>query len=74
MPLKVRAEGRDLSELLAIIDVAIPRTRRYALTAQMVKDDETYRFTGMKGRSGNPIWQAGSRSPMPSACASMLSL
>ena len=52
VPLKVRAEGRDLSELLAIIDVAIPRTRRYALTAQMVKDDETYRFTGMKGRFG----------------------
>jgi len=52
VPLKVRARGRDLSELLGIIDVAIPQTRRYALRAQLVKDDETYRFTGLTGTFG----------------------
>jgi uncharacterized protein involved in outer membrane biogenesis len=52
VPLKVVARGRDLSELLAVIDVAIPRTRRYALKAQMVKDDTQYRFTGMTGTFG----------------------
>ncbi|WP_454798297.1 AsmA family protein [Novosphingobium lindaniclasticum] len=52
VPLRVRAQGRDLSELLGIIDVAIPQTRRYALKAQMVKDGETYRFTGMTGTFG----------------------
>lgn len=52
VPLKVRAQGRDLSELLAIIDVAIPQTRHYALKAQMVKDEATYRFTGMTGTFG----------------------
>ena len=52
VPLKVRARGRDLSELLGIIDVAIPQTRRYALKAQLVKDGETYRFTGMTGTFG----------------------
>jgi uncharacterized protein involved in outer membrane biogenesis len=52
VPLKVRARGRDLSELLGIIDVAIPQTRRYALKAQLVKGGETYRFTGMTGTFG----------------------
>ncbi|MFC0206450.1 AsmA family protein [Novosphingobium soli] len=52
VPLRVAAQGRDLSELLEIIDVAIPQTRRYALKAQMVKDGESWRFTGMNGTFG----------------------
>ncbi len=53
VPLDTRAQGRDMSELLDIIGVAIPRTRGYALTAQMVKDGQTYQFTGLRGRFGN---------------------
>lgn len=52
VPLAVKARGRDLSELLGILDVVIPQTRRYALKAQMVKDDRTYRFTDMSGMFG----------------------
>lgn len=52
VPLKVSATGRDLSDLLAVIDVAIPQTRRYALKAGMVKKDRTYRFTDMTGTFG----------------------
>jgi uncharacterized protein involved in outer membrane biogenesis len=52
VPLAVRAQGGDLSELLEVIDVAIPRTRRYDLRAQMVNEDQEYRFTGMKGTFG----------------------
>lgn len=52
VPLQVRAEGRDLSDLLAIIDVAIPQTRRYALKAQLVKQGQIYRFTGLAGTFG----------------------
>jgi uncharacterized protein involved in outer membrane biogenesis len=52
VPLQVKARGRDLSELLQIIDVAIPQTRRYALKAQMVKDGEAYRFTQLAGTFG----------------------
>lgn len=52
VPLRVKAQGRDLSQLLWIIDVAIPRTRRYALTAQMVKDQNEYRFTKLAGTFG----------------------
>jgi uncharacterized protein involved in outer membrane biogenesis len=52
VPLAVRAQGRDLSELLEVIDVAIPRTRRYDLRAQMVNEDQVYTFTGMKGTFG----------------------
>jgi uncharacterized protein involved in outer membrane biogenesis len=41
-----------LSELLEIIDVAIPHTRRYDLRAQLVNEDQIYRFTGLKGTFG----------------------
>ena len=53
VPLQTRARGRDLSELLGIIGVAIPRTRTYALRAQLVKDGTSYRFTKMKGTFGD---------------------
>ena len=52
VPLQTRARGRNLAELLAIIDVAIPNTRDYRLKAQLVKSGETYRFTRMAGTFG----------------------
>jgi hypothetical protein len=52
VPLKVTARGRDLSELMEVIDVAIPRTRRFALKAQMVKDARKYSFTRLTGTFG----------------------
>ncbi|WP_159982704.1 MULTISPECIES: AsmA family protein [unclassified Novosphingobium] len=52
VPLNVAAKGRDLSQLVGVIDVTIPQTRRYALKAQMVKDGQAYRFTGMTGTFG----------------------
>lgn len=52
VPLKVAAKGKDLSDLMAVIDVAIPQTRSYGLKAQLVKDAQTYRFTGMTGTFG----------------------
>ncbi|MEE4454635.1 AsmA family protein [Novosphingobium resinovorum] len=59
VPLKVAAQGRDLSDLMAVIDVAIPRTRRYALKAQLVKEAQTYRFTGMTGTFGQSDLSGG---------------
>ena len=53
VPLKTRARGKDLSTLLDVIGVVIPRTRTYDLRAQLVKDGEAYRFTGMRGRFGD---------------------
>ncbi len=52
VPLKVAAQGSDLSDLLNVIDVAIPQTRRYDLKAQLVKEGTAYRFTGMNGTFG----------------------
>ncbi|MET0588728.1 MAG: AsmA family protein [Novosphingobium sp.] len=52
VPLQTQARGRDLSELFDIIGVAIPQTRTYALKAQMVKDGDEYRFTGLTGKFG----------------------
>jgi len=53
VPLQTRARGRNLAELLGIIGVALPQTRRYALTAQLVKNDAEYRFTNLRGTFGN---------------------
>ncbi|KQT34983.1 AsmA family protein [Sphingomonas sp. Leaf412] len=52
VPLQTKARGRNLSSLLGIIDVAIPNTRDYRLTAQMVKAGNEYRFTRLRGTFG----------------------
>lgn len=53
VPLKVRASGRNMNELLGIIGVVIPETRRYVLDAQLVKTGTDYKFTGLRGRFGD---------------------
>jgi len=53
VPLQTRASGRNLRELLGIIGVYIPQTRRYRLHAQLVKSGDEYRFTRMAGRFGD---------------------
>ncbi|EQB30411.1 AsmA family protein [Sphingobium ummariense] len=53
VPLQTQASGRDLSDLLAIIGVAIPQTRTYRLKGQLVKDGDVYRFTDLSGTFGN---------------------
>lgn len=53
IPLQTQASGRDMSELLAIIGVAIPQTRRYQIEGQLVKQGDVYRFTDLAGTFGN---------------------
>ncbi|HEU0067028.1 MAG TPA: AsmA family protein [Sphingomonas sp.] len=53
VPLETRARGRNVAELLAIIGVAVPETRRYDMRAQMVKQGNAYRFTRLRGRFGD---------------------
>ena len=53
VPLQTQASGRDLSDLLAIIGMAIPPTRTYRLKGQLVKQAEVYRFTNLVGTFGN---------------------
>ena len=50
--LQVRARGRNMAELLGIINVAIPQTRDYALHAQLVQSGQEYRFTRLAGTFG----------------------
>lgn len=52
-PLSVKASGRNLNELLHVIDVVIPQTRRYALTATLVQSGLDYKFTHLLGRFGD---------------------
>ncbi|MDB5695695.1 MAG: AsmA family protein [Sphingomonas bacterium] len=53
VPLRVRARGRNLSELVQIIGVVLPNTRAYQLRGQLVKSGQEYRFTRVTGRFGN---------------------
>ena len=53
VPLSVRARGRNLNELVGIIGVALPDTRRYALTATLTQSGDDYRFTNLVGRFGD---------------------
>ena len=53
VPLQTVARGRNMAELLEIIGVALPNTRRYSVRAQLVKRGEEYRFTGLAGRFGD---------------------
>ncbi|MGR6330542.1 AsmA family protein [Sphingomonas sp. XXL09] len=53
VPLQTRARGRDLSTLLAVIGVVIPRTRDYHLKAQLVQQGPQYRFTHLSGTFGD---------------------
>ncbi|MFN3774547.1 AsmA family protein [Sphingomonas parapaucimobilis] len=53
VPLRTRARGKDLSTLLEVIGVVIPRTRTYDIHAQLMKDGDVYRFTRMKGTFGD---------------------
>ncbi|WP_288455894.1 AsmA family protein, partial [uncultured Sphingomonas sp.] len=53
VPMRTHARGKDLSTLLEVIGVVIPRTRTYDLRAQLVKDGDVYRFTKMKGTFGD---------------------
>lgn len=50
--LRTRARGANLSELLGIIGVVLPKTRRYDLRAQLQKQGEVYRFTRLTGSVG----------------------
>lgn len=52
VPLAVKARGRNAAELLAIIGVAIPRTRAYTARATLVKTGEKYAFTHLAGTFG----------------------
>ena len=53
VPLQTRARGRNLAELLGVIGVVIPQTRAYRLKAQLVQENDKYRFTRMSGAFGN---------------------
>jgi uncharacterized protein involved in outer membrane biogenesis len=53
VPLSVKARGKDIDDLLAIIGAIAPETRSYALNATMVKSGSDYRFTHLTGRFGD---------------------
>ncbi|WP_188946263.1 AsmA family protein [Polymorphobacter multimanifer] len=53
VPLATAARGRNAADLLGIIGIVIPDTRRYAATAQLVKQGSEYRFTGLQGVFGD---------------------
>jgi hypothetical protein len=53
VPLRVDARGRNLAEVLDIIGVVVPDTRRYRLSSQLVLSGIEYRFTKLAGTFGD---------------------
>jgi uncharacterized protein involved in outer membrane biogenesis len=53
VPLRTHAHGHDMSQLIGIIGLAIPRTRTYDVAARMVNEGNVYRFTDIRGRFGD---------------------
>jgi uncharacterized protein involved in outer membrane biogenesis len=53
VPLAVRARGKDVDDLLRIIDVVVPETRAYVLKATLIKSGTDYSFSNMSGRFGD---------------------
>jgi uncharacterized protein involved in outer membrane biogenesis len=51
--LQVAARGRNIQDMFMILGVAVPDTRAYVLHANMTKNGEEYRFTGLHGRFGD---------------------
>jgi len=51
--LNVSARGRNIANLFQLIGVAVPDTRRYALTSRMTKVGDEYRFEQLKGSFGD---------------------
>jgi uncharacterized protein involved in outer membrane biogenesis len=52
VPLAIVAHGRNAAELMGIIGVVIPQTRKYQANATMVKQGRSYRFTDLAGTFG----------------------
>lgn len=51
--LKMRARGANLASLFEFLGVVVPDTRRYALTSNVTRRDDVWRFTGLKGTFGD---------------------
>lgn len=50
--LKIAVDGANMSELFDFLGVAVPDTRKYHLTSALTKQDDQWRFTGLKGMFG----------------------
>jgi hypothetical protein len=51
--LHIDVRGRNLADIFALAGVAVPDTRTYRLTSALTKQDDEWRFTGLKGRFGD---------------------
>ncbi|MHA6718885.1 AsmA family protein [Sphingomonas sp. RS6] len=45
--------GRNLADIFLLAGIAVPDTRAYRLTSVVTKQDDQWRFTGVKGRFGD---------------------
>jgi hypothetical protein len=51
--LKMRARGPNLASLFGFLGVVVPDTRRYALSSNVTKRQDVWRFTGLRGTFGD---------------------
>jgi hypothetical protein len=64
--LKLRARGPNLQSLFDFLGITVPDTRRYALTSNLTRREDKWRFTGMRGRFGDSDLAGAMTISMPS--------
>ena len=64
--LKMRARGSNLASLFDFLGVVVPDTRRYALTSNVTKRADVWRFTGLRGTFGDSDLAGAMTVSMPS--------
>jgi hypothetical protein len=64
--LKVQVRGPNLASLFNFLGVAVPDTRTYRINSNLTKQDDRWRFTGMRGRFGDSDIAGAMTISMPS--------
>ena len=64
--LKMQVRGANLASLFDILGVAVPDTRNYRISSNLTKQDDRWRFTGLRGRFGGSDLAGAMTISMPS--------
>lgn len=51
--LKLRVSGPNMASLMQFLGATVPATRRYRMSANLTKEGESWRFTGLRGTFGD---------------------
>ena len=64
--LRIQVRGPNLAALFEFLGVAVPDTRTYRITSNLTKEDDKWRFRGLRGRFGDSDLAGAMTIAMPS--------